>query len=577
MALPRWMLFIWRIRVGLEAYDCATPQGRVDLYIWWVLYGRQDYPNMDWPLTEQDREYLYGLRQGAMPAALERYIANRPDLQRIAHTNPGGTEHLLLWWLVHGQSEPFIEATAADVLQGVEERFPESGVAGLLWGLRDDLREAYDLRLESGREGLRRWWEQHAPREYPQLTESLLRIRERSARAARPTSHPEGAQDPAMHDEEGVNIVGFARGVLGIGEDARMAQRTVQHAGFPTHAVEPRLLWMPSTGEEQPRQDGPRVEKYGVSIFCLPPVEMIRLVLEGSAELFESATYKVGAWPWELPRWPAEFAGVTRLVDEIWAQSSFVADTFGKLDGASRVPIHRVPLAVELAPPTARVRARHVLPERDYIFYLMFDGNSWLSRKNPVAGVRAFQKAFPRQVRGVALVVKAMNIKPEHPLWREVLEAAAADSRIRIITDTLPKQDLINLMASCDAYISLHRSEGFGRVIAEAMLLGQPVVVTDYSGNVDFCDSTTAYLVDGEIVPLRAGDYVLPQGQHWCEPDPEQAAARLKEVVDDVAGRARIAGAGQRRIREEFSPEAVSRIYRERLAGIFSKLSVGSY
>jgi glycosyltransferase involved in cell wall biosynthesis len=128
-------------------------------------------------------------------------------------------------------------------------------------------------------------------------------------------------------------------------------------------------------------------------------------------------------------------------------------------------------------------------------------------------------------------------------------------------------------MACCDAYISLHRSEGFGRVIAEAMALGQPVVATNFSGNVDFCDEQTAFLVDGELVPLRPGDYLFHEGQYWCDPDVEIAAGQIARVFGDADMRQRIAKAGRARIERDYSMAAVAHAYAQRLNEIRQSVS----
>jgi glycosyltransferase involved in cell wall biosynthesis len=292
---------------------------------------------------------------------------------------------------------------------------------------------------------------------------------------------------------------------------------------------------------------------------------MVRLALEGGRKLIDAPTHKIGAWPWELPHWPSAFGKVHQMVDEIWAQSKFVQSVYSRLGDT---PVHHMPMAVEVPAPLNPERARFGLPANDFLFYLMFDGNSWLSRKNPLAGVRAFKEAFSESSPGVRLVIKAMNVRDEDPVWREVLALAANDRRIHIVSERLSRQDTIDFMACCDAYISLHRSEGFGRVIAEAMALGQPVVATNFSGNVDFCEPDTAFLVDGELVPLRPGDYLFSEGQYWCDPDVSIAAEQLKRMIEDAPLRKRVAEAGYARIRRDYSVEAVARAYQRRLAEI---------
>jgi glycosyltransferase involved in cell wall biosynthesis len=292
---------------------------------------------------------------------------------------------------------------------------------------------------------------------------------------------------------------------------------------------------------------------------------MVRLALEGGRKLIDAPTHKIGAWPWELPHWPSAFGKVHQMVDEIWAQSKFVQSVYSRLGDT---PVYRMPMAVEVPAPLHPERARFKLPPHEFLFYLMFDGNSWLSRKNPLAGVQAFKRAFGETSPGVGLVIKAMNVRDDDPVWRAVCEIAAGDSRIHIVSERLSRQDSIDFMACCDAYISLHRSEGFGRVIAEAMALGQPVVVTNFSGNVDFCEANTAFLVDGDLIPLRPGDYLFSEGQYWCDPDVSIAAEQIKRVIDDVPLRERIAQAGHERIVRDYSVDAVARAYARRLAEI---------
>ena len=166
-----------------------------------------------------------------------------------------------------------------------------------------------------------------------------------------------------------------------------------------------------------------------------------------------------------------------------------------------------------------------------------------------------------------------MNVRGDDPSWRQVLELAAADERIHIVSERLNRQDTIDFMACCNAYISLHRSEGFGRVIAEAMALGQPVVATNFSGNVDFCDEQTAFLVDGELVPLRPGDYLFHEGQYWCDPDVGIAANQIARVFGDANLRDGIARAGRERIERDHSMAAVARAYARRLDEIRTTVS----
>ena len=181
-----------------------------------------------------------------------------------------------------------------------------------------------------------------------------------------------------------------------------------------------------------------------------------------------------------------------------------------------------------------------------------------------MATIEAFKKAFAG-FNNVRLVIKT-NSSRLHPERRAWLETFVNDPRITVIDQFLSKADLHALYQSCDCFVSLHRAEGFGRNIAESMLLNRPVVVTDYSGNQDFCTSETAYLVPFKIIPLKGEDYIFSRGQFWAEPDVNAAAEILKTVMKDASRRKKITAAAQVLISTRYSLSASATALRELLA-----------
>jgi glycosyltransferase involved in cell wall biosynthesis len=131
-----------------------------------------------------------------------------------------------------------------------------------------------------------------------------------------------------------------------------------------------------------------------------------------------------------------------------------------------------------------------------------------------------------------------------------------------LIEDTLPREVLLDLYRACDAYVSLHRCEGFGRGIAEAMLLGKPVIATAYSGNLDFCTPDTALLVPATTRKVRPGDYPEAQGMDWAEPDVEAAAEAMRRCA--LAGW-QPEGTAVQRVADTYSAQQVGHNYRQRL------------
>ncbi|MGF6414546.1 glycosyltransferase involved in cell wall biosynthesis [Paraburkholderia sp. MM5482-R2] len=582
--VPRFLSQIVGERSDLHAAfgSLYTFVGRLNCLSWWLEHGQSQYRAIKWvpptvpaPLFEME----WGEHPDWLPVPrfLRMIVEERTDLQEFCSLDSFvGRIKCLSWWDRDGQHEyraiKWSAVRLADVLSNIDnEQQADTSLLPrfliLIANDRADLRSVYDMNTEAGRAQLVSWWNEWAEVEYPLLGSLKIR-RVESAEDDSDDHEREPARYRARLEgvgyDHGVNVIGFPQGVLGLGEDARMAGRVLQLSSTPV-----TLINAPMAGPARLEHSVDHLIsdelKYNISLICLPAPEMVRLALEGGRKFIDAPTYKIGAWPWELPHWPSAFGKVHQMVDEIWAQSRFVQSVYSRL---GNTPVYQMPMAVEVPAPLEPKRERFGLPANEFLFYLMFDGNSWLSRKNPLAGVQAFKQAFGESSPGVGLVIKAMNVRDDDPVWRAVLDLVAGDSRIHIVSERLSRQDSTDFMACCDAYISLHRSEGFGRVIAEAMALGQPVVVTNFSGNVDFCEPDTAFLVDGELVPLRPGDYLFAEGQYWCDPEVSIAAEQLKRMIDDAPLRERIALAGKARIERDYSVEAVARAYARRLNDI---------
>ena len=200
---------------------------------------------------------------------------------------------------------------------------------------------------------------------------------------------------------------------------------------------------------------------------------------------FFSGQYRIGYWPWELPRFPVLWNDAFALVDEIWAGSSFTACSYR---AHCTKPVRRLPCPVVLpqVEPVARCDLE-LHSENAFLSVYPFDINSYLARKNPLGLVRAFRLAFPPTDLRVALLLRVNGNPDCQPGWAEVATECAADRRITILAGTLDRQAALGVVAASDCLVSPHRAEGFGRNIAEAILLGIPVLATAFSGCTDFC------------------------------------------------------------------------------------------
>ena len=207
--------------------------------------------------------------------------------------------------------------------------------------------------------------------------------------------------------------------------------------------------------------------------------------------------HRIGMWYWEFGQAPADWRRIARSLDEVWAPSLLRR---ARLEGDPRVPVMELTPGVEVGEVIPFDRALLGVPQSHTLFLFIFNANSHIERKNPLGLITAFRRAF-RSDDKTTLVIKATNLRM-HPEEASRLRAAARRAGTIILDQTLPRGELNGLIQACDCYVSLHRSEGFGLTMAEAMLLGKPVIATAYSANLEFMDRGNSLLVGYELVPV---------------------------------------------------------------------------
>ncbi|MFM7087021.1 MAG: glycosyltransferase [Cyanobium sp.] len=350
---------------------------------------------------------------------------------------------------------------------------------------------------------------------------------------------------PFLQRPFGVNLIGHAFEVFGVGEDIRMAARALAAVGVPTcvldHPAANGACRSDHSLEDQ-LQAGCGGGPYAFNLICMTAPIQARWLLQTGLEPLRER-YTIAAWPWETERWPAAWQPLFQVVDELWPASRFTARA---LQGANRrgLPLQLMPMAAEIPQPQRysnpgarrRSRAQHGLPQEAVLVLVCFDLNSTAIRKNPAAAIEAFQLAFPPEAvdplgRAVALVLKTFPTSLQRPEFEALQQRYQADDRLHWISRTLARQELLALYGCCDVYLSLHRSEGYGRGLAEALQLGLELVATDYGGNTDFCNGPRAHPVRWQRVPIPPGAYPRADGQHWAEPDRAHAAQLLRHLV----------------------------------------------
>ncbi len=320
----------------------------------------------------------------------------------------------------------------------------------------------------------------------------------------------------------GVNVAGYLSTESGMGEAARASVRSLQAAGVPValNNVESFLRQQDATFSSF-QSDNPH------------PVNLVHLNADNMAwfarrqgRRYFRRRYTIGYWFWELSTFRPEWRSGFRYVDEVWVASEF---TRACLAACTRLPVLCMPLPVVLPEPSPLSRDDFGLPRDAFVFLFTFDASSQMERKNPLGAIHAFRQAALPFDQAV-LVLKFTN--PEYDP-REVrrLREAADGLHVAFIDRYLTRRDLLALMTAADAYISLHRSEGFGLTIAEAMSLGKPALATAYSGNLDFMTPENSYLIDYRLVSLARDYGPYPAGAVWADPDLGHAAALVRHVA----------------------------------------------
>ncbi|CAO3460689.1 hypothetical protein [Azospirillum argentinense] len=580
------LVFVWLARGDVrQGLPTTAPEARHRFLAWWALFGRAEYAHLGDPLPAAHRAWLSapapGLPQDTgFPISrlmIEAWNWSAELRERFPLDRREGRIAFARWFILEGMVDhdlgsflseeqwAAIATPGAGVAAGL---VPLDGLLLALWESEPELRQSLTLTSPAGRERLLRWYQENGARLHAEgrLAHDRAR-RARTPRAPGPSPLPAAAPCPTKPDEPfGVNLIGFAHGELGIGEDVRMMARACTAAGIPFSVFDVPIRLSNHRSADR-RLDGltSRDRPYPVNVFCQTAFDTAALLLEHGPGLFQDRI-NIGYWPWELPDWPDAWTPAFDLVDEVWSASHYTQESMAL---KAPVPVVHMPMAVEARLSRPYRRSDFKLPENRFLFLYTFDWNSYPARKNPAAAIAAFKAAFPDPATPVALVLKTMGAvegaMEKDPQWRALAQAIASDPRIGVINTVLDHDAVLGLCSVCDAVVSLHRCEGYGRTLAEAMLLGKPVIATGWSGNADFCTAETAALVPVRVVPVGQGEYPHAEGMVWGDPDHAVAVEALRRVAGDPAFRNRIAANGRAFMERWADPAHIGQRYRMRL------------
>jgi glycosyltransferase involved in cell wall biosynthesis/SAM-dependent methyltransferase len=302
------------------------------------------------------------------------------------------------------------------------------------------------------------------------------------------------------------------------------------------------------------------------NLVCVNAPELPQFVSEAGRDRFRDR-YTIGVWAWETDAIPASWDTAFGLVDEIWVYSRYVADL---LSHSAPCPVVRVPLPIEIPQPSGD-DVGFGFGGDAFTFLFLFDFWSTLQRKNPLGLVQAFTRAFAPG-EGPRLLLKSFNGDYKPDRLAQLRAAAGGRDDILVVDRFVTDQQRVNLINRCDAYVSLHRSEGFGLTLGEAMALGKPVIGTGFGGNVDFMTHANSWLVDYEETLVGPEGENYPAHGTWAEPDVDHAAELLRRVWENREDTAARAERGRMDVAEHFSLEAVGGMARDRLRRL-SRLS----
>jgi len=358
---------------------------------------------------------------------------------------------------------------------------------------------------------------------------------------------------PDRRYQPGVNLIGPFSHATGLGESVRILSLALAAGREPLALVD--------LGEALEAESPPAL-RYDLNIIHVNPPDLGPVWRKLGHSTWDGR-YNIAFWAWELETFPAAWRPAFDLFNEIWTPSEFVARAIRK---ETDLPVLSMPYAMAPQAGPSNGRRRFGLPEGVFLFLIAADAYSVFERKNPLGAVEAFVRAFKPNEAGIGLVIKLRHTPQD--FLRSLRAKLVAYPHVYYLEELLNKEEFNGLIECVDAFISLHRAEGFGLVMAEAMFLGTPCVATNWSANTEFMTPETAALVDYKLVRIGRDIGPFPRQGRWAEPDIGQAAAWLRRLAYEPGLGRSLAAAAARHVREILSPARLSARLSARLAEI---------
>ncbi|CAI8710582.1 glycosyltransferase [Chryseobacterium sp. IT-36CA2] len=358
----------------------------------------------------------------------------------------------------------------------------------------------------------------------------------------------------------GVNMSGFFNAEIGFGEAIRNNLKALKTVNIPAKPINFNMNLRHRLNDTSVSYDD-NINNYPVNIIHVNMDTIGSFLQEKSSEFFKDK-YNIGYWAWELEEFPDVYTEYFKYYDEIWTCSKYCLDSISL---KSTVPVINIPHPINIETEEIIPDFETEMQENCYNFLFVFDYNSLIERKNTLGLIEAYEKAFGKNNEKVKLILKT-SIPNHHPKSKEKVLAKIGDNKSIIYKEEMLRRgELLALMNKADCYISLHRSEGFGLTMAEAMALGKPVIATGYSGNLDYMNISNSFLVKYKIIKQEDDLGVLPKDNFWSEPDTDHAAEMMKFVFENQGYAIEIGKRAKQDIENYFSLAAIGAKMKKRL------------
>lgn len=353
---------------------------------------------------------------------------------------------------------------------------------------------------------------------------------------------------------KGVNLIGNIKAETGLGQSCRLVASVLEKTGIPMNVFQYTQLGTQKLGDASWDKKISDKLSYDINLIHINPHELGITYLQMDKSTWDYR-YNIAYWLWELEEFPDDWVPCFHCLNEIWAPSEFICNAIRK---KTSLPVYCMPYHVEAEIQKEYSRKDFDLPEKQFLFLMMYDHSSCMERKNPLGVLNAFKEAFDKGNRDVGLVIKINNsTKEDEEKIGNILDGY---TNVYLIKETLDR-DAVNSLTKCvDAVVSLHRAEGFGLVLAEAMLLGTPAIATNWSSNTEFMNEEVACMVDYKMVTIEKDMPPFKAGNQWADPDLHQAAGYMRKLYED--------GEFYRGLAEKAKAHVVEVLSMERAAGL---------